>query len=86
METKLSKADVETHLSRFRDIAPGFEIKLGELKDDRYIPILRDDRKIGCFKKDDDNDIVFEFHSSSISVGNLTNEDIKNTILRTIGN
>jgi hypothetical protein len=84
METKLSITDVETHLSRFRDIAPGFEIKLGELKDDSYIYILRDDRKIGCFKRYQ-GDIIFELHSSYISVGNLTNEDIKNAILRTRG-
>jgi uncharacterized protein YihD (DUF1040 family) len=100
MGTKLSEADmikINEYLGGFIKIAPGFEIKLGELKDDRFIHVLRNDKIIGCFKKDDDNDLVFEFHSNYkgckgcpsgkmvIKWNDLKDEDIKNAILRTRG-
>ncbi len=88
MATKFSTADVEDQLSRFRNIAPDFEIKFGELKADRYVHILRDGKIVGCFGIGKDG-IEFEFHNSypdgrkKVLVSNLTDEDIKNVIFRT---
>jgi len=91
MATKFSTADVADQLDRFRKIAPDFDIKFGELKADRYVHILRDGKIIGCFGLGK-NGIEFEFHNSypdgrkKVLVKNLTDEDIKNAILRTPGN
>jgi len=92
MAAKFSTADVADQLDRFRNIAPGFEIKFGELKADRYVHILRDGKIIGCFGLGNDG-IEFEFHNSykpdgrkKVLVNNLTDDDIKNAILRTPGN
>jgi hypothetical protein len=86
MATKLSKADLKKYVNRFQEIAAGFEIELGELKDNgRYIHILRNGRIIGCFISKR-TDIVFEFQNShprrreQILVNGLTDKDIKSAI------
>jgi len=83
----LSISDVNPQLDRFKKLAPGFEIKFGDIKEDRYVHILRDGKIIGCFARKD-GIIIFKFHNSypGILANDLTDEEIKDVILKTSGN
>jgi len=98
MEKKLEKmleVAVKKHLNKFNTIAPGFKIIQKKGKGG-CVHILRDNKAIGCFDGYEGN-IVFWFHSSFLgskthSAGRvrvpentLTDDDIKDIILRTRG-